>query len=155
MPPLFVEGGWDGMAEPYSGGGAAGGTPSEGDVGDASVDGAVCGGVAEGGVGDALGVGVGDAGSVVGDAPVVSACSVCEGAAGGGMAGLALVMTTVWVLWVMVPGVSWRIGGPGGGPLPLLAEGLVGIGGWLVCRSQWCWPSRVSGHALANHGGGC
>ena len=65
------------MVEPYSGGGAA-----RGPVMWASVDGVVCGGAAEGGVGDALGVGVGDAGSVAGDAPVVSACSVCEGAAG-------------------------------------------------------------------------
>ena len=93
----------------------------------ASVAGAACGGVAEGGVGDALGVGVGDARSVVGDAPVVSACSVPEGAAGGGMVGVALVMTTVWVLWVVVPGVSSRLGGRGRGPSPLLAEGLVGI----------------------------
>ena len=78
------------MAEPYSSGCAAGGTDSEGDVGDAAVDGASCGGVADGGVGDALSVGVGDAEGVVRDAPVVSAvcdaCSVCEGAAGGIMA---------------------------------------------------------------------
>ena len=40
----------------------------------ASVDGAAFGGVAEGGVGDALGVGVGDARSVVGNVLVVSAC---------------------------------------------------------------------------------
>ena len=113
----------------------------------ASVDGAACGGVAEGGVGGALGVGVGDA-------PVVSACSVREGVAGGGMVGVALVLTTVWALWVVVPGVSSRSGGRGCGPSPLLAEGLVGICGWLVCRSRWCWPPLVSGHALANLGGG-
>ena len=93
------------MGEPYSGGGAAGGTGSEGDVGDASVDGAACSGVAEGGVGDTLGVGVGDAGSVVGDAPVVSACSVCEGAAGGRMAGVALLVT----LMVMLVSVVLRL----------------------------------------------
>ena len=106
-------------------------------------------GVAVGGVGDALGVGVGDAGSVVGDALVVSACSVCEGAARGGMAGVALVMTAVWGLWVKVRGVSSRLGGRGRGPSPILAEGLVGICGWLICPSRWCWPPLVSGHALA------
>ena len=137
------------MQKPYSGGVAAGGT-----VMWASVAGVVCGGVAEGGVGDALGVGVVDACSVVGDAPVVSACSVCKGAAGGGMVGVALVMTTMWVLSVVVRGVSSRLGGSGLGPSPLLAEGLVGICGWLVCRSRWCWPPLVFGHALANHGGG-
>ena len=120
----------------------------------ASVDGVVCSGVAEGGVGDSLGVGVCDAGSVVGDAPVVSACSVREGAVWGGMIGVALIMTTVWVLWVVVPGVSSRLGGPGLGPSPLLAEGLVGICGWLACRSPWCWPPSVSEHALATLGGG-
>ena len=120
----------------------------------ASVDGAVCGGVAEGGVGDVLDVGVGDASSVVADAPVVSACSVREGAVGGGMVGVALVMTTVWVLWVVLPGMSSRLGGRGLGPSPLLAEGLVGTCGWLVCRSLWCWPPLVSGHALATLGGG-
>ena len=87
-----------------------------------TVDGVVCSGVAEGGVGDALGVGVADAGSVVGDAQDVSACSVCEGAAGGGMVGVALVMTAVTVLWVVVPGVSSRLGGRGLGPSLLLAE---------------------------------
>ena len=87
------------MGEPYSGCGAAAGTGSEGDVGDASVNGAAWGGVAEGGVGDALGVGAGHAGGVVGDAPVVSACSVCEGATGGVMAGVAL-MRLVWVVSV-------------------------------------------------------
>ena len=40
----------------------------------ASVDGGAFGGVAEGGVGHALGVGAGDAGSVVGNVLVVSAC---------------------------------------------------------------------------------
>ena len=79
------------MGEPYSGGGAAGGTGIQDDVGDASVDGAACSCVPEGRVGDALRVGVGDAGSVVGNAPVASACSVCEVAVGGGMAGVALV----------------------------------------------------------------
>ena len=105
-----VRGRGDGIGDPYLGGRAAGGTGSEADVGDASVVGAAVGGVAEGGVGDVLGVGVGDAGSVVGDAPFFTACSVCEGAAGGGTAGVALVMTTVWVLWVMVlfvHGWSW------------------------------------------------
>ena len=68
-----VQGMGDGMHEPYSGGGAAGGTDSEGYVRDASVDGAAYGGAADGGVGDALGVGVGDADDVVGDALVVSA----------------------------------------------------------------------------------
>ena len=92
----------------------------------ASVDGAACVGVAEGGVGGVLGVGVGDA-----------PCSVREGVAGGGMVCVALVMTTVWALWVVVPGVSLRSDGRGGGPSPLLAEGLVGICGWLVCRSLW------------------
>ena len=143
------------MGNPNSGGGAAGGMGSEGDVGDASDDGAVCGGVAEGGVGDALCVGVGDSSSIVGDALVVSACSVCQGAAGCGMPGVALVMAMVWVFWVMVLGVCSRLGGHGPGPSPLLAEGLVGICCWLVCRSRWCWPLLVSEHALANHGGGC
>ena len=150
-----VRGRGGGMGEPYLGGRAAGRTGSEGDLGDASVDGAACDSVPEGGVGDVLGVGVGDAGSVVGDAPVVSACSFCEGAAGRVMAGVALVMTTVWVQWVMVLGVSSCMGGRGRGPLPLPAERLVGICGWLVCRPQWCWPPLVSSHALANHGGGC
>ena len=125
----------------------------------ASVDGAACrgaacGGVAEGGVGDALGVGAGDAGSVIGEVLVVSACSVREGAAGGGMVGAVLVGTTVWALWVVVPALSSRLAGLGCGPLLLLAEGLLGICGWLVCWSRWCWPPLVSGHALANHTGG-
>ena len=94
------------MGKPYSGGVAAGGT-----VMWASVAGVVCGGVAEGGVGDALGVGVGDARSVVGDAPVDSPCSVCKGAAGGGMVGVALVITSVWVLSVVVR--AWVVVGLG------------------------------------------
>ena len=57
------------MGELYLGGGAAGGTGSEGDVGNASLVGAACGGVAEGCVGDVLGVGVTDARSFVGSCP--------------------------------------------------------------------------------------
>ena len=95
------------MGEPYSGGGAAGGTGSECDVDDASVDGAACGGVAERVVGDLLGVGVGDARSVVSDALLVSACSVCEAAAGAGMAGVALVrlveVVSVWAASLLMP----------------------------------------------------
>ena len=70
------------------------------------------------------------------------------------MTGVALVMTTVWVFWVMILGVSLRMGGRGREPSPLLVGGLVGICGPLACRSRWCWPPLVSGHALANHGGG-
>ena len=87
MPPLFV--GW-GMGWGNRIRVVAGGTDSEGDLADASVDGTACGGAAEGGVGDALCVGIGGADGVVGDAPVVSAAgdafSVCEGAAEGGTA---------------------------------------------------------------------
>ena len=78
------------MWEPYPGGGAAGGTDSEGDVRDVPADGAACDGVAEGGVGDAPGVGInGDANreGVAVDAPGVGAAgnafSDGEGAAGG------------------------------------------------------------------------
>ena len=67
---------------------------------------------------------------------------------------MPLVLTTVWVLWVVVPGVSSRLGGRGLGPSPLWLEGLVGICGPLVCQSRWCWPPLVFEHALANHGGG-
>ena len=137
------------MGQPYLGGGAAGGTGSEGDVGDASVVGAACGGVAKGGVGDVLDVGVGDAGSVVADALVVSACSVCEGAARVGTAGVALVMTTVWLLWVMVLFVhglswAWALATPGGGlgehlwlvGLPALVV-LAASGVWAGPRQSW------------------
>ena len=120
----------------------------------ASVDGAACGGVAEGGVGDALGVDAGVAGSVVGDVLDVSACCVREGAPGYTIVDVVLVATTVWALWVVVPAVSSRLGGHGYGPSPLLAEGLLGISAWLVCRSRWCLSPLVSGHAPANHGRG-
>ena len=116
--------------------------------------------LAESGVDDALGVGVTDAGSVVGNAPVVIACSVCEAAAGGGMAGVALLMTTMLVLWVMILGMSSRLDGRGHGPSPLLAEGVSAICGWLVRRSRWCgrlWslgmPSPIMA-GVADGGGG-
>ena len=87
---VIVTGMGDGMGEPYPAACAAGGTDSDGDVGDVLADGAAYGGVAEGGVGDAPGVGVlGDADveGVVGDAPGVSAAGDAfldgEGAAGG------------------------------------------------------------------------
>ena len=120
----------------------------------ASADGAAFGGVAEGGVGNTLGVGAGDGGCVVGDVLVVSACSVREGAVRGGIVGVVLVVTIVLALWVVVPGVSLRLGARGCAPSPLLAEGLAGICGWLVCPSRWCRPPPVSGHVLADLGGG-
>ena len=140
---VTVPGMGDGIGEPYPGGGAAGGTESDGDVGDAPAEAAAGGGVAEGGVGDVPGVGdVGDADGegLAGDArvivPLVMQCWMVSLVmlalmlrVPQGMLRLLvpLVMTTVRVLHVMVLGVGPRMGGrqrfwawalatPGGGP---------------------------------------
>ena len=124
----------------------------------ALVDGVVCGGVAEGGVGDTLGVGVGDAGSIVGDAPVVSACSVREGAVGSGIYGWCGANDDNSVGVVdggsgreLAPWWSWAraLATPGGGIGRHLC--LVGVpvsvvlaasGVW-ACSRHSCWGASV------------
>ena len=71
---------------------------------------------------------------------------------------MPLVLTTVRVLQgtVLVGVRAWVVvGGCGRGPSPLLAEGLLGVGGRFPRRSWRWWSPPVSGQRLVNPGGGC
>ena len=136
--------------------GVVGDADSEGAAGDAThvdVSGDVYG---EDVAGDAPGDVVSESG--VGGAPCVGAAGDVDGegaAADALLHGLSCGALMVRVLLVMVLGVGPRMGGRQrfwAWPSPLVAEGLMGVGGRLARRSWRCWTPVVSGQLLANPG---